>query len=88
MEAEPPGVGFVASEAGAVDAGLLAGAEADYWGGWLEISYSGIEGFGDTLAVQGVADGVGLRIFESDSCDCEVPQSGVGERRGVFGYNY
>ena len=32
MEAEPPGVGFVAGEAGAVDAGLLAGAEADDWG--------------------------------------------------------
>ena len=29
VEAEPPGIGFVAGEAGAVDAGLLAGAEAD-----------------------------------------------------------
>ena len=29
VETEPPGVGFVACEAGAVDAGLLAGAEAD-----------------------------------------------------------
>ena len=38
----------------------------------------------DTLAVQGVADGVGLCIFEGYCCDCEISQSGVGKGRGVF----
>ena len=43
---------------------------------------------GDTLAIQGIADGVGLRVFEGNCCDCEVPQSGVGEGRRVFRRNY
>lgn len=43
---------------------------------------------GDTLAIQGIADGIGLRVFEGYCCDCEVPQSGVGEGRRVFRRNY
>ena len=48
----------------------------------------GREEEGDTLAVQGVADGVGLCIFEGDCCDSEVSQSGVREGRGVFWCDY
>ena len=89
VEAEPPGVGFVTGEARAVDAGLLAGAEADDWGVWLGFGCLGAEGLGgDTLAVQGVADGVGLCIFESDCCDCEVSQCGIGKGRGIFWCDY
>lgn len=67
MEAHPPVVGLVAGEAGAVDAGLLAGAEAD------------------DLPVEGVADGIGLGVFEGDGGDGEVAEGGVGQGAGVFG---
>ena len=61
--------------------------------GWLvrgrRVEESGGKGkVGDTLAVQGIADGVGLCVFESDCCDCEVSESGVGKGRRVFWYNY
>ncbi|KAH6608706.1 hypothetical protein Trco_002052 [Trichoderma cornu-damae] len=67
VEAHPPVVGLVAGEAGAVDARLLAGAEAD------------------DLAVDGVADGVALGIFEGDGGDGEVAGGALGEGSGVLG---
>ena len=61
MLPEPPIIGLVTRETSAVDAGLLACAEAD------------------DLSVFGVADGVGLGVFEGDGCDGEVDDSGIRE---------
>ncbi len=61
MLAQPPDVRLVARQAGAVDAALLARADAD------------------ALAAPGVADRIGLGVFESDQRDHKVALRVVGQ---------